>query len=289
MTRLLWWNLNGPNGERMHRQLDLIRRDLDRFPDVLAFAEMLASSVAVLRDELPDYTVIAPDGDLPANKRRSALAIRGDAEALPAVERFVIPESHPVAQARGFSVWPRAIASALTDLLGQPVEIHAVHIPNGSSNGWIKIDHLWALRYGLELSENAQIVCSDLNTPQAECGGEIITFGQEFDGSFPEHKKVDSLYPADRPWEARPWDEGERAVLEGLPRELDMPDAFRELHPDEPGFTWGPRGGSPDRRLDHVFISRRLGLDACEHLERWRDEQLSDHVAVLTSFSPTRG
>ena len=120
------------------------------------------------------------------------------------------------------------------------MEVHAVHIPNGSSNGWVKIDHLWALRYGLEESAVPQIVGADLNTPQAERDDEIITFGQERDGSFSDRLRTDPPYTPERPWNSRPWDAGERAVLEGLPGELDMANAFRELHPDEPGFTWGP-------------------------------------------------
>lgn len=280
-TRLLWWNLQGPGAERMRRQLELIRRELDPLPDILAFAEVLASSADAMREELPDYTVIAPDGDLPPKKRRSALAIRGEAEALPTAERFQVPERHHIPEARGFRIWPRSIVSAQTELAGQLVEVHAVHIPNGSQNGWVKIDHLWALRYGLEQSEAPQIVGSDLNTPQAERDGEIITFGQERDGSFQIKTRTDPPYDPKRPWNAELWDEGERAVLEGLPRELDLADAYRELNAEAPGFTWGPRGGDPDRRLDHVFVSRQLQLRSCEHLERWRGEELSDHVAVL--------
>jgi endonuclease/exonuclease/phosphatase family metal-dependent hydrolase len=283
-ARFFWWNLQGPGAERMRRQLELIRRELDPLPDVLAFAEVLASSADALREELPDYTVIAPDGDLHPKKRRSALAIRGDAEALPTAERFQVPERHHIPEARGFRIWPRSIVSARTELAGQPVEVHAVHIPNGSSNGWVKIDHLWALRYGLERSTRPQIVGSDLNAPQGERDGEIVTFGQERDGSFSDTLKTDPPYTLERPWSSRPWDEGERAVLEGLPRELDMADAYRELDAEAPGFTWGPRGGDPDRRLDHVFVSRQLQLRSCEHLERWRGEELSDHVAVLASI-----
>lgn len=288
-ARFFWWNLQGPSAERMRRQLELIRRELDPLPDVFAFAEVLASSAGALREELPDYTVIAPDGDLPPKKRRSALAIRGEAEALPTAERFQVPERHHIPEARGFRIWPRSIVSAQTELTGQPVEVHAVHIPNGSSNGWVKIDHLWALRYGLEESALPQIVGADLNTPQAELDDEIITFGQERDGSFSDRLRTDPPYTPERPWSSRPWDEGERAVLQGLPGELDMANAFRELHPDEPGFTWGPGAGLPDRRLDHVFVSRELQLRSCEHLERWRGEELSDHVAVLTSIGGASG
>jgi endonuclease/exonuclease/phosphatase family metal-dependent hydrolase len=283
--RLLWWNVNAPGADRMRRQLAAVRHDLGSLPDVLAFGEVLSSSLEVLREELEDYSVIAPAVELAAAKRRCVVAVRGVAEALPVSRRFTIPERHHVEPARGFRVWPRSIVSVGAELGGQPVEIVAAHIPNGSSNGWVKIDHLWALRYGVEESELPQIVCCDLNTPQAERDGEIITFGQEPDGSLPSVEKTDPPYTPERPWQSGLWDEGERAVLEGLPRELDMADAFRELNATEPGYTWGPRGEA-DRRLDHVFVSRQLGLRSCVHVERWRNEGLSDHWAVHATLEP---
>lgn len=283
--RLLWWNLKGPGAGRMRRQLRAARDEFEALPTVLAFAEVLASSLQFLREELPDYTVIAPTSDLKPTQRRSVLAIRGDAEELSATERFTIPGSHQVPEARGFQIWPRSMVSAQATLGGQAVEIHAVHIPNGSSNGWVKIDHLWALRYGLGRSKLPQIVASDLNTPKAERDGEIITFGQNLDGSFPIGEQSTSPYTPDRPWSAKPWSEGERAVLDGLPRDLDMADAMRELHPADPGFTWGP-GGESDRRLDHVFVSRCLCLRSARHINSWRECGLSDHSAVDVVFAP---
>lgn len=107
------------------------------------------------------------------------------------------------------------------------------HIPNGWSNGWIKIDQPCAPRYGLEESQLPQIVAGDFNAPQAQRYGEVITFGQNRDGSFSPRTDAKLPYSPERPWESRLWDAGERAVLEGLPRELDIP-----------GFTRGPRGRS---------------------------------------------
>lgn len=205
------------------------------------------------------------------------------------LDRFMIPREHPVKQARGFVVWPRSIASARAAIADKEVDIHAVHIPNGSSNQWIKIDHLWALRYGLAACDRSQIVAGDFNTPQAECDGKIVTFGQRKDGSFASETYAKPPYTVERPWDSRLWDKGERAVLEGLPRELDMPDAFRELHPGAQGFTWGPRGREPDRRLDHVFVSKDLGLQSCEHLVRWREHALSDHCPILVGLAPLVG
>lgn len=60
------------------------------------------------------------------------------------------------------------------------VELHATHVPPGSSNGWVKIEHLQDLHDGLARpSAVPRILRVDFNTPQAELpSGEIATWGQ---------------------------------------------------------------------------------------------------------------
>ncbi len=91
------------------------------------------------------------------------------------------------------------------------VEITTTHVPPGSSNGWIKIEHLEGLRAGLATgSSSNRLLCGDFNTPRRELPtGEVITFGQTETGRF-------TRVPGAR------WDAAERDVLQGL-AELGMP------------------------------------------------------------------
>src|SRR4051794_10237363 len=99
-------------------------------------------------------------------------------------------------------------------------DVHAIHVPNGSQNGWAKIDHLTALPAGLQPPHPcAQLVCGDFNTPQAESDGQIVTFGQTRKGAWRSRPTSTAPFHPDRPVDARRSDAGERAVLEGLPRE----------------------------------------------------------------------
>ena len=65
---------------------------------------------------------------------------------------------------------------------------------------------------------------------------------------------------------------------------LGFRDAFRALHgygEREPTWTW-PNGGG--YRLDHLVVSSRLDVAACDYRHDWRDEGLSDHSALVAEL-----
>lgn len=282
--RVLWWNLAAPNPDRATRQIDLMLA-LRPKPDVIALCEVREDVVELLEARLHGYKVFAPDIDLKPMQRRVVMAARPEAREL-AIDQFQIPDDHSVPQARGFHVRRHALRSISVTVDGRGIEVHAVHIPNGSSNGWEKIDHLWAVRYGLEGRGAPQILCGDFNTPQLEKGRQIITFGQDRDGNIKERSSDTHLYTPERPWDGRAWDAGERAVLEELPRELGMRDVFRSWRPRATGVTWAPAGREHlGRRLDHVFASRELTTARCRHIHEWRRPKVSDHCPIDVTFA----
>ena len=180
-------------------------------------------------------------------------------------------------------VWPRALRSARLDREGSAIEVHAVHVPNGSTNGWVKIDHLHAIRRGLQPPHpRPQILCGDFNTPQSETGGQLTTFGQTLSGRPRQRPPSHRPFTAERPWDPLAWDQGERAVVEGLPRDCDMPDAFHRRHPTAVQATWVPRGAAEEggRRLDHLFATTAFDILSCRHIHQWRHDRLSDHSAI---------
>jgi exonuclease III len=58
-------------------------------------------------------------------------------------------------------------------------------------------------------------------------------------------------------------------------------DAYRALHPHEPGHSWYGRGGN-GYRFDHTFVTvpHRPSVVARGYLHAPRDEGLSDHAAM---------
>ena len=136
---------------------------------------------------------LAPTGFVAAGPRRYGLmlASRWPLEALDPCE-FSVP-------------WPERVLSAIVAAPGGPVEVHTTHVPPGASNGWIKIEHLEALRAGLQhVSRAPRVVCGDFNTPRRELpDGAVITWAQTEDG-----RTIHARGPR--------WDAAERSVIVGF-------------------------------------------------------------------------
>ena len=87
------------------------------------------------------------------------------------------------------------------------------------------------------------------------------------------------------------WDSGARSVLEGLAT-YDLRDVYRALHPRAKALSWfwrdgGKGGGKPvGRRVDHIFANASLHATTCRYAHDVRDDELSDHSAILAEFNP---
>ena len=113
--------------------------------------------------------------------------------------------SHRHTQPKRFPVpWQERVLSATIHVPHGAVEVTTTHVPPGSSNGWIKIEHLEGLRLGLAAGcSKPRLLCGDFNTPRREVPtGEVITFGQTEAGRL------------NRARGAR-WDAAERGILLG--------------------------------------------------------------------------
>ena len=265
---LLSWNVAGRT-RRWPDQLAAIRR-LD--PDVVALQEVTASTAGRWRQALASEGWcsfvfsfdLAPSSFAPTGPRRYGLVL---ASRLPLVvhdpERFAVP-------------WQERVLSATIHLPNGSVEITTTHVPPGSSNGWIKIEHLEGLRLGLAASGSTpRLLCGDFNTPRRELPtGEVITFGQTDAGRL------------NRARGAR-WDAAERDIMLGL-ADLRMPDVFRALYGYQPQpASWILKCGDArfPRRFDHVFADPSLRPTAFTYVHELRESGVSDHSPAFVEFA----
>jgi exonuclease III len=269
-VRLLSWNV-ASRAKRLHDQVEAI---IETKPDIVALQEVIFRTapdyhLAFLSsgyDFVVDSYQLAADLDVLKGPRRYGQLI---------ASRFPLAPLDPTF----FDVpWPERVLSAILHLPGRDVEIHNIHIPPGSSNGWIKIEMFEGIYYRLACETNKpRIMCGDFNSPQAEHPDKtVVTWGQSItrDGSIKITKGLDR------------WDRGERSVLEGL-AENDLVDIFRSLNGyglDEKSWFTMRKGIELSRRFDHVFASRSLGWSYCEYFHEMRKRGLSDHSPIVVDF-----
>ena len=139
----------------------------------------------------------------------------------------LVASRFPIEPLPSFSIpWPEKILSVVVSTGDHAVELHTAHIPNGSGNGWIKIETLEGLYAGLaKRSQAPRILTGDFNAPQLELPtGELVSWAQKVmpDGAVRTRKQF-------RGGSGIRWDEGERRVLSGL-AEFGFRDAFRLLY-----------------------------------------------------------
>jgi endonuclease/exonuclease/phosphatase family metal-dependent hydrolase len=153
------------------------------------------------------------------------------------------------------------------------VAFHVVHVPN-AANGWVKVRTLEAVRAGLAAGTGARVLCGDLNTPRRESpDGTVLSFARDSKGRL-------------RPERGTEWDDGELGVVPRL-SELGFQDAIRALHGyGEPMRSWTFPQDKGGWRLDHVFASAELTVDASRYHHDWRIAGLSDHSALEADLTP---
>ena len=223
-------------------------------PDIVGLQEVTDGSWNVLREELISAGLIYS-----------------------VYSREIIAECSKKKAVAVFSRWPLTILEEFLDvpypeltlsmLIHTPcgdIQFHCVHIPNGSSHGWEKIDSFEAVYSKLaQSSKLPRILCGDFNSPKEELdNGDIIPWSR----------------PSPR------WSQGELSVISGL-SEYDLPDIYRRLNgypPKDFSWYWRDRG----RRFDHIFASAVLNPFECQYIHEWRTGKLSDHSAIEAVFKP---
>jgi len=285
--RVISWNIRAGGGNRKAKLVDAV---IARNPDVVTFQEVTPGSVESFRElfrttELAHFTHSFPccnAGKLTGCRRYGELV----------ASRWPLEQ---IASTSFGAPWAEKVLSIDLKSPHGRVELHSVHLPNGSSNGWTKVFMFEAIYKKLARNvRHHRMLCGDFNSPLQEMAdGQIRTCGQDTRGSDGQYMigewwrdKQGRKFPEER------WDMAERQVLQGL-RRYDLGDVFRAKHPygheefnGEKEFSYytNNRGKRIGRRFDHIFASHLLEVVECEYLqELW---ELSDHAPIEALFAP---
>jgi len=193
-----------------------------------------------------------------------------------------IPMASFDAPASGFP-WPQLVARAVLETDAGPVNVINVHVPNGSSNGWKKIETLEALRkLVLSLKGEPLILTGDFNEPRWTPlqDGRIVTWGQD------EHKG------RWLPWGAWTFD-----GITGTGKRWDSAVRWFFEHSHDSGIRnafWDIAGHGAmeashfsrgaERWFDHIFVSSCFRVAGCGYLHSFRERGFSDHSPLTATL-----
>lgn len=274
--RLISWNVKLGGGSRIEKQVKAL---CARKPDVIALQEVTPKTVGDFR-RLFEKTELKHIADsFPRCNSNQLKSGRQFGELI--ASRW---ELEQIASTEFGAPWSEKVLSVVIAAPRGDVEIHTVHVPNGSQHGRIKIEMFGAIYKRLACNTRChRILCGDFNSPQEETPeGRLITWGQRENaaGRFVIGKGCWDGVTEER------WDLAERSVLEGL-RRYDLNDVFRSKHgyrKKASSFYTNNRGRSVGRRFDHIFASSSLNIVECEYLQHLR--RLSDHAPMEAVFQP---
>jgi exonuclease III len=268
---LLTWNTAGRSG-RIREQMDFI---LSIAPNLVALQEVRVNSIDIWAELLMAA----------GYENVSSIQARGGGTVFKGPRRYcqlTASSQHSLTpNDRNIDVpWPERVQSVLAENHGLNIEILNVHIPPGSSNGWIKIETFEGLSEALkEESNHPTILCGDFNSPNIEYpDGRVQVFRERIDGAGNIVPMKHRGQPPGR------WSAAERAVICDLGR-YGYVDAFRSIHGyGKSAHSWYlPQKPSVGRRFDHIFC-RGLKPKTCDYIHTCRTDGLSDHSALLAQF-----
>lgn len=216
----------------------------------------------------------------------------------------VIASRWPViAASRGWAPgmpWPQLALRATVHAPSGEIDTINVHIPNGSGNGWRKVESLESLAAALESSvDAARVLGGDFNEPQSILPSrELVTWGQTFapDGSVRLGRRQSGGAPPGsftdkegRTSDLQRWDTAVRRIFEGSAQH-----GLRHIHtiPNEGPFELPVSHivqGKP-RFFHHIFISRHMHLTGYRYVNEVREQlRYSDHSAVYADVELNGG
>ena len=285
---LLSWNIRFQSlPGQLHNVIEAIR---SVSPDVVTLQEVKTSLADDVASRLADIGLVhahCSGKDAPPTAMRKTTQV----ERLKRKEyQCLIASRWPVTT--GGNRWRRR--APFPELLGrakvslpdeQEIDLFTVHIPNGSGNGWRKIDTFSVLSAALRRgNDSPRILTGDFNEPKRfRQSGQIVPFGE---------KIHDDKGTSIRGWQTKfgvrrrnmERVNGVRSVLDGASQH-GLRDAYRDRHGVEAATPVTYNTRKNPRCFDHTFVSRHFEVVDCGYYHEWRKQKWSDHSAMWTKLS----
>jgi endonuclease/exonuclease/phosphatase family metal-dependent hydrolase len=267
--RILSWNvmaIGGIKPDRLGRVLDAISSEA---PDMITLQEVSSRG-----DTWPRFR----DTLRASGYEHVGFSGRADALRLRAHKEYGNIVASRFALAFDDTSWApgapcsQLLARAIVDMPGgHRAEVLTVHAPNGSSNGWRKIETLEAVARHLETApEMPRVLTGDFNEPASI--DPIRSFGQIVHAAEPTLEgnltRLGERYPRRR------WDD---AVL-ALFRSRHVRHTWFNRHGPKWACTHVVRG--KQRFFDHILASDHFEVVDAGFHHAWRESSLSDHSAA---------
>lgn len=263
--KIVSWNIQANRGADDARLAKVIAAIEDAAPDVVMLQEVAAAHAlperlrtALVGIGLPQF-VYGDPGDTVEKRYGSAIASRHPLRSRPWPSRR----------------WPQLAVAADIDV-GRGLVAVSVHIPNGSGNGWKKVDALETLAEGVANLDGAPVVVAgDFNEPATfESDGRVRSWRWELD------KKLEGDFD-DGFGSVRARMSWQKAVEILLARGAasGLRHAWFDRYPDAPMPATHITRGDGARVFDHILVSRHLAVSDAgfDHGVRAREARTSDH------------
>jgi len=262
------WNLNSrTNPKTLQQQADYL---LSQNIDIITLQEVVEKSDIFFKSYFKDWH-IASSFDYVEDK---SILVRNRKYGQLIVSRYPLEVDNPYKTNIPFP--ERVLTAYIKDL---DLRIMTTHIPPGSSNGVIKVEHYEGLYNFLEKTKDIRtILTGDFNSPQGETAdGEVITWGQR------KNSQGKLVYRINPKWkddcDAKRWDEAERSIIQNHTN-CNLKDAFRSHKGyQDNSASWFTRQ-KVGRRYDHIFIPTDMTINEVGYEGKVVELGLSDHLPI---------
>lgn len=270
--KIVTWNLNSrTNKATLKGQYDFLK---SRNFDVITLQEVTLNSEIFFKESFQNMFVLSSfdlvrDKSILVNKRRYGQIVISKKPIEFIKECKDIP-------------FPERLLSC--SILESSMEIHTTHVPPGSSNGVIKVEHLEGLyKFLHKRTDKQKILTGDFNSPKSELEtGEIVTWGQKINSAGEPKISINPKWKHQCSGER--WDMAERNIIQNCVQ-LGLQDAFRVKNGYEVNSgSWFTNKGI-GRRYDHIFISKDIPIKKAFYEHAPRNQKLSDHSPLIVELS----
>ena len=269
--KIVTWNLNSrTNLKTLNKQGEYLKKQ--NF-DLITLQEVTLNSQDFYKEFFKDWNIMSSfdfvsDKSILVKKRKYGQLI---------ISKDPITPIKPV----GSMPFPERLLSGHIKNIN--IEIHTTHVPPGSSNGVIKVQHFEELyKFLVNRKDIRKILTGDFNSPKLELKtGEVVTWGQKISSSGKVRIAVNPKWKNECSGER--WDSAERSIIQNH-EDLGLVDMFRKIngYMDNSGSWFTNKGVA--RRYDHIFGSKDIPILGSYYDQKPREQKFSDHSPLIVEF-----